>query len=209
LARPSGVRREHRLPGSPPRGGDFFVTGTQKGIAEVFAGFVEVSDGVKLRGSRTAESCELGKDIPNPMAAFSAGTHLGQCGWVAGMGIRLGVMEAFEGHGGEAWEILSSFRIPLQARLRPTGISGVGSWRAIHSTKREISGRAAFAGKIVWGRGGASEEGTTGFFHHPTCPIVADGSGSLSKPNLLVHIAIAEIAAGFQLFPNVLVDPAC
>src|SRR4029077_19461200 len=58
--------------------GDFFVAGAQNGIAEVFAGFVEVPDAEKLRGSRTAKSSELGKDIPNPMAAFSAGTHLRQ-----------------------------------------------------------------------------------------------------------------------------------
>ena len=58
--------------------GDFFVAGAQNRIAEIFARFVEVPDAEKLRGSRTAKSSELGKDIPNPMAAFSAGTHLRQ-----------------------------------------------------------------------------------------------------------------------------------
>jgi hypothetical protein len=55
------------------RGGDFFVTGTQDGIAEVFAGFVEVLNAVILRGSRTSESSELWENIPDPMLAFSAG----------------------------------------------------------------------------------------------------------------------------------------
>ena len=51
-----------------------------------------------LSDSRTAEPSQLGKNVPNPVFAFSARAHLGQRCLEAGIGIRLRVMEALKRH---------------------------------------------------------------------------------------------------------------
>ena len=80
--------------------GNFLVASAEKRVVQILAGFRQIADGVGAGGGGTAEAFDLRNDVPDPVTGFASPTNLRERGVVAGRGVGLGGVEAFEGHWG-------------------------------------------------------------------------------------------------------------
>ena len=80
------------------RSDDFFVARTQDWITQVSASLAEIFHRVGPRGRRTPEAFDLGKYVPNPVAAFSASPNFREGRVVASPAVGLSFVKSFQRH---------------------------------------------------------------------------------------------------------------
>src|SRR4029077_8100070 len=77
---------------------DFFIAGTQNWITQVSASLVEIPNGVGPRGRGTSKPFDLGKYVPDPVAAFAASPNFREGRVVADTTPGLSFVKSFQRH---------------------------------------------------------------------------------------------------------------
>src|SRR4029077_16435834 len=77
---------------------DFFIAGTQNWITQVSASLVEIPNGVGPRGRGTSKPFDLGKYVPDPVAAFAVSPNFREGRVVADTTPGLSFVKSFQRH---------------------------------------------------------------------------------------------------------------